>query len=174
MGLFVLDKTYTIPQPVRSSRQTDTTSTDGERIDFADDDPGTGTPGAGKEEDIDADERNHGRDGFGVVAIGHTDDGHDEFADEHACGSPDEERASAELLDGPERNRSGENVDQGGDQANQEGVLDGSERLKEGGSEVEDEVDTGPLLHHLERGAEDDTTEVARLVPEAATEAIGP
>ena len=84
-----------------------------------------------------------------VAAVGHTDDGADELADEHAESTPDEQRATAEFLDGPERDGGRAHVDEGGDEGDEEGVADRSKRLEEGSPEVEDKVDARPLLHHL-------------------------
>jgi hypothetical protein len=39
-------------------------------------------------------------------------------------------------------------------------LLDGAKLLEEGGAEVEDEVDTSPLLHHLERYAQEGTAQL--------------
>jgi hypothetical protein len=61
-------------------------------------------------------------------------------------GTVDEQRSSTESLNGPEGDRGGADVDKGGDQRDQERVGDCAECLEEGGTEVEDEVDTGPLL----------------------------
>ena len=163
-----------VPEPVRGGGEGDTTGTDGERVDLADDDPGAGAPGGGEEEDVDTDEGNHGRDSVGVLAVGDTDDGHDKLADNHAESTPQEERTTTNLLNGVERDGGGEDVDDGSDHGEQEGVLDGAELLEEGGSEVEDEVDTGPLLHHLEGGTEDSAAEVRVGVEEAAAEAVEP
>ena len=83
------------------------------------------TPGTGKEEDCDGDEGDLGVDGGNVASDGltggvrrclvesdsHTDNSDDELADEHAGGTPDEERAATEALDRPERDRGGNNVD---------------------------------------------------------------
>ena len=41
-----------------------------------------------------------------------TNNGHDELADQHAKCAPDQQRSAAELLDGPERKRSGADVDE--------------------------------------------------------------
>ena len=136
--------TYAVPQPVRSSGQGDTTRSDRQREDLADHDPGAWTPGAGEEEDVDADKGNHGADGLGVGTIGHTENGDDELADHHAQGTPQQQRATADLLDGVEGERCRKHVDNGGDHAQQEGVLDGTQLLEEGGSKVEHEVDTSP------------------------------
>lgn len=140
----------------------------------ADDDPGTGPPGASEEKDVDADEGNHGSDGVGVLAIDGTDDGDNELTDDHAQSTPEEQGAATELLDGVEGDGGGQDVDDGSDHAQQEGVLDCAQLSEEGGTEVEDEVDTSPLLHHLKRGTEDGTTEVAVGVEDVATEAVEP
>lgn len=46
--------------------------------------------------------------------------------------------------------------------------------MEEGGTEVEDEVDTGPLLHHLKGSTEDSSAEVGTRVAETSLEAVGP
>ena len=117
---------YAVPQPVGGGRETNATRTDWKREDFANNDPGTRTPGGREEEDVNADERNHGLDGVRVVAVRNADDAHDEFGDEHAHGAPDQEGATAEFLDGPKGEGRGEDVDDGGDHADHEGVIDGS------------------------------------------------
>lgn len=163
-----------VPQPVRGGGEGDTTGTDGEGEDLADNDPGAGAPGAGEEEDVDADEGDHGGDGARVVAVGDADDGDEELADDHAQGTPEEEGATADLLNGVEGEGGGEDVDDGGDHGEEEGVLDCAELLEEGGAEVEDEVDTGPLLHHLEGGTEDGAADVGVGVEDVSAEAVDP
>lgn len=181
-----------VPEPVGGGGQTDTTRSDGEREDLANDDPGTGTPGGGEEEDEDGDEGDlsvDGRDvvgdagirislgggGVGVVeADGDTNDGDEELADEHTQGTEDENLASAESLDSPEGEGSRADVDEGEDEGDEERVFNGTSGLEEGGGVVEDEVDTGPLLHHLERGTEDGSSKVGLGGPETALEAVGP
>ncbi len=69
---------------------------------------------------------------------------HEELADQHAEGAPDQDGAAAEALDGPEGERRGEDVDEGEDERDEEGVVDGAGGLKEGRRVVEDEVDAGP------------------------------
>lgn len=140
----------------------------------ANDDPGTGTPGAGKEEDVDADEGNHGRDGRGALTVGDADDGDEELADDHAQGTPEEQGATTDFLDGVEGDRGGADIDDGGDHAQEEGVLDCTKLLEEDGTVVEDEVDTSPLLHHLEGGTEDSTADVGVGVEDVAAEAVQP
>jgi len=177
-----------VPEPVRGSGKSNTARADGEREDLADDNPGTGTPGAGEEEDEDSDKGNLGVDGgdvnsasiassvdIGLVeADGDTDNGNKELADQHAKSTPDEQRTTSELLNGVEGDGSGADVDEGEDQGDQEGVADGAGRGQEGGGVVEDEVDTGPLLHHLHGGSEDGLAQVGVGLEDGATEAVGP
>lgn len=103
-----------------------------------------------------------------------TNDGDEELADQHAQGTPDKERSATDLLNGVEGDRGGANVDEGEDQGDQERVGDGAGRLQERGRVVEDEVDTSPLLHHLQRGSQDGTAQVGLLDPETASEAVNP
>lgn len=185
--------TYAVPEPVGGGGKSDTAGTDRERVDLSDNDPSTRSPGAGEEEDVDADERDHGADGVGVLLVDSTDDSDDELADNHAEGTPDEQGATTELLNGPEGDGGGADVDNGRDHTDQERVVDGVQIGEEGGSEVEHEVDTGPsdrvvskaekeektaaenlLLHHLKRSTEDGTAQVAIGSPEAAFEAVEP
>ena len=46
--------------------------------------------------------------------------------------------------------------------------------LQEDGGVVEDEVHAGPLLHHLQGGAEDRAAEIGGRLGETALEAVGP
>jgi len=163
-----------VPQPVGGGREGDTLGAHGEGEDFTDDNPCARAPGGSEEEDVDADEGDHNLDGDVRVGRDGTDDGHDILADAHAQGTPDEEGAAAETLHGPEGEWGRAHVDEGGDHGDEEGVVDGAELHEEGGSEVEDEVDARPLLHHLHRGAENRAAQVAAAVPEGAAEAVGP
>jgi len=138
-----------VPHPVGGSGETDTTGTDGKGEDLADKNPGSGTPGGGEEEDVDADEGDHGADSFVVGGVDGSDNGADELANTHTNSTPDQDRTTAELLNDIEGDRSGADVDEGGDKRDQKGVGDRSQRLEEDGTEVEDEVNSSPLLHHL-------------------------
>lgn len=109
-----------------------------------------------------------------VETDGDTDDGDEELADQHAQGTPDEERTTTELLDGPEGEWGGADIDEGKDQGDQEGVADSASGLQEWGRVVEDEVDTGPLLHHLQRGTQDCAADVGRLLEKGTLEAVCP
>ncbi|KAH3674048.1 hypothetical protein OGATHE_002028 [Ogataea polymorpha] len=127
----------TVPQPVGGGRQTNTSRSDWQWEDLSDNNPSSRTPGRSKEENVDADEGDHGADGFLIVAInGHIDD------------------------------RS--------DHRDQELIVDGAKLLEEGGTEVEDEVDTGPLLHHLHGGSEDGLSEVRGWSSESSGETSCP
>lgn len=77
-------------------------------------------------------------------------------------------------FNGPERDGGRADVDESEDERDQEGVLDGMSRLEERRRVVEDEVDTSPLLHHLERSSQDCAADVGRAIPERAGEAVKP
>lgn len=109
-----------------------------------------------------------------VESNGNTDNAYKELADQHTKGTPDEERATSELLNGVEGNWGRAHVNESEDEGDQEGVGDGSGGLQERGGVVEDEVDTSPLLHHLERCSQDGTAQVGLLDPEATGEAVNP
>lgn len=170
-----------VPEPVRGSGETDTTRADGEREDLADDDPGARSPGGSEDGDVQADERNHGADSVGVgvggvsvLASGGTNDPDDELHDDHTSGTEDEDGTTSNLLDHDEGSRGGEHVDEGGDHGDQEGVVDRAELLEEDGAEVEDEVDTSKLLHHLDEDTDKGTASVGRRLGDAALEASCP
>lgn len=137
-----------VPEPVGGGGEGNTAGPDGEREDFTNDDPGAGTPGAGKEEDVDANESDHCTDGLGVLAIGDTNNGDNELAYNHAQGTPEEQRTTSVSLNGVEGERGGEDIDNRGDHADEEGIFDCVKVLEESGSEVEDEVDTSPPIVH--------------------------
>lgn len=73
----------------------------------------------------------------------------DQFTNKHPDGTVKQKRTTTVSLDSVKRDGSGTNVDQSGDQRDQERVGDRSQLSEESGSKVEDEIDTGPLLHHL-------------------------
>ena len=109
-----------------------------------------------------------------VLAIGDTNDGNDELANQHAERTPDEQRTTAESFNGPEGDRGRADVDKSRNERDEEGVGNGAELLEECGTVVEDEVDTSPLLHHLKRSAKDGAAQVGVGLPEAAAEAVEP
>ncbi|GMG06007.1 unnamed protein product [Aspergillus oryzae] len=75
------------------------------REDLADDNPGARTPGAGEEEDVNADERDLRAD-RSVVAALVTDDGtgngDNKLADNHAQSTPQQQGTTSDLLHGVE------------------------------------------------------------------------
>ncbi|KAH3668419.1 hypothetical protein OGAPHI_002173 [Ogataea philodendri] len=164
----------TVPKPVGSGRETNTSGSDRQWEDLTDNNPGSWTPSRCKEEDVDADEGDHGTDSFVVVSINNTSNSNDELTHNHTESTVDHQWTTSNFLHGNERNWSGENVDDGGDHGNKELVANGAQFLEESGTEVEDEVDTGPLLHHLQRGTQDGLSEVGRWLSEATGEAGGP
>ena len=182
------DRNDAVPQPVGSSGKTDTTGTDGKREDFTNNNPSGGTPGGSEEEDIDGNESNLSIDsaevdgngstgsvsGGLVETNGDTDDTNDEFADGHTDGTINKHGTTTETLNEPERDRSRADVDEGEDKRHQEDVANGTSRLKERSRVVEDEVDTSPLLHHLNGGTENDLTDVGVSLEDGTAEASSP
>ena len=166
--------TYAVPEPIGGRGESDTTGAHGQRIDFTNHDPGTRTPGGGEEKDVDTDEGDHGLDGIGILAVHGSGNGDDELADDHTEGTPDQERTTTEALNGPEGNGGRAHVDEGGNKGDEEGILDRTQGLEEGGSEVEDEVDAGPLLHHLHGSTEDGPSKIAAGLGKTAFETSGP
>lgn len=98
-------------------------------------------------------------EGF-VESDSDTDDSDDELADKHTKSAVDEERSSSNALHSPEGEGSRADIDQVEDEGDKESVANGSGGLQERGRVVEDEVDTGPLLHHLEGCSENGLAEI--------------
>lgn len=142
------DSNDAFPQPVGGCGETDTAQSDGDGKDLADDDPGAGSPGGGKAEDVEADEGDQGSGGARVVGEGGAHCGDNKLTDHHADCAPDENSAATETLDSVEGYWCGADVDDGEDQRHEEGVIDGVERLEEDCGVVEDEIHASPLLHH--------------------------
>ena len=144
---------YAIPEPIGRGRDTDTTRSDRKREDLSNDHPRTGTPGSSEEGDVEADKGNHGGDRSIVMffnpAGGNTDDTNDELHDDHSCASDNENLTTTEAFNGPKGDGGRADVDESRDEGDEEGILDRAEGFEEDGSEVEDEIDSGQLLHHL-------------------------
>lgn len=104
----------------------------------------------------------------------YTNDRDEELADQHAQSSVEKNGSSTELLNSVERDRCRADVDQGEDQRDQERVANGAGRLQERSGVVENEVNTSPLLHHLQRSTKDGSSQVRLLVTETTLEAVGP
>jgi len=99
------DSDDTIPEPVAGRGQSNTTRTDRQREDLANDDPGRGTPGGGKYGDVQADEGDHGASGVGVgrvvggvLASGGANCSDDELHDDHTCSTVDQDRTASNFL----------------------------------------------------------------------------
>jgi len=168
-----------VPEPVGSGGEGDTTGSDGQREDFANEHPGAWTPSGGKEEDIEANECDLASYGRSVVRLSYstgsdTDDTNDELADHHTRGTPDHDCTTTPFLNDIEGDRSGADVDKGRDQTDEEGVRDCAELLEKGGAKVEDKVNASPLLHHLKGNAKEGSAEVGRWVAETAGKASIP
>jgi len=168
------DSDDAVPEPVGGSGKGNTTGTDWQREDLTNHNPGTRSPCAGEEEDVDADEGDHSRDSLVVFSISDSDNGDQELADNHAQSTPQKQGTTTNLLNGVEGDRGRADIDNGGDHGDEEGVLDRAKLGEEGSTEVEDEVDTSPLLHHLERGTKNSTTDIAVGMEDVSTEAVEP
>ena len=88
---------------------------------------------------------------LGVSASGNTNDTDDKLHDDHSGASDDEDLTATEALDRPKRYWGGEDIDERCNEGDEERVADRAEGGEENSSEVEDEVDTGQLLHHLHK-----------------------
>lgn len=145
--------TYAIPEPVGRGRDANTARSDRKREDLSDNHPRTRAPCGREEGDVEADEGNHSGNSSVVVfrglAGGNPNDTDDELHDDHPCASDDEDLAATEALDCPKGDGSRADVDKGCDERDEERVADRAQGGEENGSKVEDEVDTGQLLHHL-------------------------
>lgn len=144
-----------VEQPVGSGGDGKTLGTSLEGEQFTSNDPGDRTPGAGKEEDVDADKGDEDLVGD-VVINGGTDDGDDQLRHTHANGTEQQKRATTPLLDHVKTGEGRHDVDDVGDQGDHEGVLDAGV-LEEGGAVVEDEVDTSELLQTLDGASGSET-----------------
>jgi len=147
------DSDNAVPKPVRGGRESNTTGTDRKREYFTNNNPSSWSPSCGKEEDVNADEGNLGGDSgvimLALLTCGDTDNTNDKLADKHAKCTPNENCSTTQSLNDIEGNRCRTDVDEGSYETNEEGVFDCAELLEERRSEVEDEIDSGPLLHHL-------------------------
>ena len=160
-----------VPEPVGGSAQRESLGTDGEREDLTADDPGSRTPGGGEASNVDADEGDERLAGGGVGRWnGGTDNGDDELTGAHPDGTPDEELAATEALHAPHAWESTNDVDDVVDDREDEGVGVGKSVLGEGGTEVEDEVDTGKLLEGLDESTGESSKEVLSIVVLEAVE----
>ena len=145
--------TYAVPEPIGRGRQTDTARSNRKREDLSNDYPGTRAPGGSEEGDVEADEGNHSRNSSIIVFRGpagcDTNDGDDKLHDNHSRASDDEDLAAAEALDCPKGDWGRTDIDESRDEGDEEGIRNRAERGEKDRSEVEDEVYSSQLLHHL-------------------------
>lgn len=165
-----------IPQPVGRSRERHTPGADRQGEDLTDDDPSARTPCGREKEDEDADEGHFCRGPAvrvgDVVCVGDAKGGGDEEADDHTASAPEQELAAAKALYHPERWWGANNVD------GVCGDLDGKriadevrEKLR---AKIEDEIDAGPLLEHLQCRTKYSATEVGARIEHRAGKAVCP
>jgi hypothetical protein len=81
-------------------------------------------PGRCKEEDVDASEQDEYDLRGARSGIGGTGDADDPFTNTHSDSTVDEKRTATKALDGPERDGSGADIDDGGDHGDEESVFD--------------------------------------------------
>ncbi len=136
-----------------------------EREKLSSDDPSNWAPRAGEEEDVDADEsdQNLVRNKC-TLAGGGTDYGDDKLGDAHADSTEEEKRTTTPLLDHIKTWEGREDVDDVGDQADDERILN-TRALEERSTVVEDEVDASELLQGLKTATGSET--LAQGTPEA-------
>jgi hypothetical protein len=162
-----------VPEPVGGDGERHRFRAHVEREDFTGDDPCDGTPGRGEESlhrremmmmsisnslwriqgvtyDVDADEGDESvLTGCVTRRDGDTDDGDDELANGHTSRTPEQETPTTEALNAVHTRERHEAVDKVSSDLDKECVLDAG-LLEEGGTEVEDEVDTRELLPALD------------------------
>jgi hypothetical protein len=79
---------------------------------------------------------------------------YDELRYNHTDCPPYKKASTANLVNGPERNRSADCINECGEDRDQERIVNRSKRGEEYISKVEDKVDTSELLHHLHHDTE--------------------
>ena len=156
-----------VEEPVAGGGHGERLGTDLEREDLTGNDPGDWAPGAGEEEDVDADECDQSLLGSHVLntsdSTGNSDD---ELADSHTDGTEEEKVAATPLLDKVETGKGGGDVDARGNHSDNKGVPD-TRVLEEGSSVVEDEVDTSELLKRLKQATS------CKTLSKVTAEAVG-
>ena len=104
--------------------------------------------------------------------MGDTQGGGDEEADNHTASAPEKELTTAKALNHPECRWGTNNIySVGGDLDSKRIGDEVCEKLR---AKVEDEVDTGPLLEHLQSCTEYSATEIGAWVEHGARKAMCP
>lgn len=148
-----------IPEPVGGGGHGHGLCTNREGEDFGSDDPSDRTPSRSEKGNVNA---NKGDEDFltGLVCDGDgdTDDGDQVLAYQHTSGTDEEKTTTSDVVYSPECGDGHDDVDDVGDDGDDEGV--GETGIgEEGGTIVEDEVDTGELLPTLEEDTGEGTEE---------------
>ena len=147
--------TYAVPEPIGRGRQTDTARSNRQREDLSNDHPGTWAPGGSEEGDVETDEGDHSRNSRIIIFRGSagcdTNNSNNKLHDDHSRASNDEDLAATESFNCPKGDRGRTDVDKCRDEGDEEGVVNRAEGLEKDRSEVEDEVDSSQLLHHLHK-----------------------
>ncbi|KFY92569.1 hypothetical protein V500_04144 [Pseudogymnoascus sp. VKM F-4518 (FW-2643)] len=111
-------------------------------------------------------------DDLGEGAGRDADDADDKLCNDYAYSAKDKDAATAEALYNLEGRRGAKDVNEGSNKGDEEGVFNRAKGSEEDSSEVEDEVDTSKLLHHLEDYAKDCTADVGGALSNRAVEAV--
>ena len=173
-----------VPEPVRCCAHRESLGANGEREDFAADDPRSRTPGGSETSNVEADECDDGTSGSRIgscttVGVGAglavkqsgADAANNQLADHHPNGAIDEQVTATDALHPVHARQGHEHVDDvGGDREEERVALGRDGRGEEARAVVEDEVDTGQLLPRLKEDARHGTRKVLAL---AKLEAVG-
>lgn len=142
-----------VEEPVGGSRHGKGLGADLERENLTSDDPGDWAPRAGEEEDVDADKGNQRSLRRHVVCTSNgADNRNDELGDGHTNGTKQEKVTATPLVGEVKTRDCGNSVDARRNHGDDKGVPD-ARVLEEGGSVVENEVDTSELLEGLKTAA---------------------
>lgn len=83
----------------------------------------------------------------------YANDPDDKLHDDHARGANDQELTPSKSLDCPEGYRRAAHVDEGGNEGDEEGIVDRTKGFEKNCTKVEDKIYTRQLLHHLHQNA---------------------
>jgi len=170
-----------VPEPVRGSGHRHSLGSDSQGEDLSGNDPSDGSPSGSKGGNVNANEGDEDPlssqvDGsVGDVSSGSssdTDNSNDELADGHNNGSGQKHVSSTGSIDHEDTGDSTDDIDNVGDDGNDEGVGD-TRSLEEGGTVVEDEVDTGKLLPSLKEDSSPSSETVSSLSTSEAVNVRG-
>lgn len=150
----------TVTEPVAGSSQRGLLGTGAERECLANDDPSHGSPGAGERSNVHAGADNHDNtDGAATLRVDGSADGSKYQQPSGLPQSTNEKGpATAVLLNNVESVKGAGDVHGTHDELGLDRILD-TGRLEDGGSVVEEVVDTGPLLEELDAEAEHSAVE---------------